>query len=271
MMDAEKVSTDGEAVSDGEGGSLGESPPETEVEFIGGTSSGTDMEPTRETTGEIEVGAEKVSTDGEVGSTEEAPPRTDVEPIRTVTGPDIESAGEDTSETDVETIGKAILGMDLESIGGATQQKAVKQAGKVRPRERVGFTERVTPEGEFEVSDQEKELDELSEMVSSPESYSDVSPWEIGGEETNASATTTDTSRQGIYEPMGPAEPTEPIAEPAEGDAVSIDASLFPPMWFVTPREELVEMCPVAVINTMISKTLERGGFIWLTHHDHSL
>ncbi|EDL34688.1 coiled-coil domain-containing protein 40 isoform 1 [Mus musculus] len=223
MMDAEKVSTDGEAISEGEVGSNGETPPETEVEFIGETAPDTDVEFIGETSPgtDVEPTGESIQ-ETEVESIGEATPGMDVEPIKkTMTELNVESIGEETSETDVDSIRKALRGIDLESITVAYPPKKAKHR-KVRPQAEVESTGRAAPEGELEVSDHEKvealldELDELSEIVSSPEvSYSDISPLEMGEDDTNVSATSTDTFQQGIYEPIEPIEPTEP-PEPAE-------------------------------------------------------
>nr|AAH85159.1 Ccdc40 protein [Mus musculus] len=223
MMDAEKVSTDGEAISEGEVGSNGETPPETEVEFIGETAPDTDVEFIGETSPgtDVEPTGESIQ-ETEVESIGEATPGMDVEPIKkTMTKLNVESIGEETSETDVDSIRKALRGIDLESITVAYPPKKAKHR-KVRPQAEVESTGRAAPEGELEVSDHEKvealldELDELSEIVSSPEvSYSDISPLEMGEDDTNVSATSTDTFQQGIYEPIEPIEPTEP-PEPAE-------------------------------------------------------
>ncbi|XP_021033885.1 coiled-coil domain-containing protein 40 isoform X2 [Mus caroli] len=235
MMDAEKVSTDGEAISEGEVGSdaetppetevefIGETAPDTEVEFIGETSPGTDVEPTGETSPgtDVEPTGESIQ-ETEVESIGEATAGMDVEPIKkTTTELKVESIGEET-DGDVDSIRKALRGIDLESITGASLPKKAKHR-KVRPQEEVESTGRAAPEEELQISDHEKvealldELDELSEIVSSPEvSYSDVSPLEIGGEEINASATSTDTSQQGIYEPIEPIELAEPPEDSTE-------------------------------------------------------
>nr|XP_034363817.1 coiled-coil domain-containing protein 40 [Arvicanthis niloticus] len=218
IVDAEKVSTDGETISEGEVGSIGEGLPETEVEFIGEGPPETEVEFIGEGPPETEVESTgEAIPEIEVESIEEAVPGMDVEPVRKIMSElSVEPIGEDTSETDVDSIGKAILGMDLESIGSALPQETVEHAEKVRPQRGVEFTERTAPEGELEVPDQEKaeghfsELDELSEIISSPEySYSDISPWEMGLEEGTVSPTMTDLSRQGLYEPTEAAEPAE--------------------------------------------------------------
>lgn len=251
-MDAEKVSTDGEAISEGEVGSNGETPPETEVEFIGETAPDTDVEFIGETSPgtDVEPTGESIQ-ETEVESIGEATPGMDVEPIKkTMTELNVESIGEETSETDVDSIRKALRGIDLESITVAYPPKKAKHR-KVRPQAEVESTGRAAPEGELEVSDHEKvealldELDELSEIVSSPEvSYSDISPLEMGEDDTNVSATSTDTFQQGIYEPIEPIEPTEPPepaeppkpAETPEDSTVSVCTSLFLPVRFLTLR-----------------------------------
>ncbi|XP_031210856.1 coiled-coil domain-containing protein 40 isoform X2 [Mastomys coucha] len=230
MVDTEKVSPDGEAISQGEVGSVGEASPETEVEFIGEAAPDTEVESIGETVLETEVesigeftpgtavGSPRAATpEIELESIGEATPGIDEEPIREiVTKLEVESIAEDISEIEVDSIGKAILGMDLESIGGATPQKKAKHAGKARQQVEVKFTRRASLE-ELKVSDEEKakghfsEIDEFSDIISSPEfSYSDVSPWEMGREAINASSTTTDTSQQGIYEPVEPTEVRPP-------------------------------------------------------------
>lgn len=229
MVDAERVVTEGEAISEGEVGSIGEAFPETEVEFIGEAPPDTVVE----FIGEAPPGTEvefigETTPETQAEPTGEATPGVDVETIRKAEQ-EVE-VREAISETDVDSIVKAIQGVDLESIGATIPQKKVKYTAKARPRDEAEPTGEPAPEGDFDVSEQEKaghpsEVDELSDIISSPAfSYSDVSPWDMGEEETKA-LTTQDASQESIYEPVELIQPTEPTEPPEDSVVRPIEPS----------------------------------------------
>lgn len=229
MVDAERVITEGEAISEGEVGSIGEAFPETEVEFIGEAPPDTVVE----FIGEAPPGTEvefigETTPETQAEPTGEATPGVDVETIRKAEQ-EVE-VREAISETDVDSIVKAIQGVDLESIGATIPQKKVKYTAKARPRDEAEPTGEPAPEGDFDVSEQEKaghpsEVDELSDIISSPAfSYSDVSPWDMGEEETKA-LTTQDASQESIYEPVELIQPTEPTEPPEDSVVRPIEPS----------------------------------------------